>query len=90
MTQALMGRRPAADMHIPIALMPCDPLGSLTKWPHTCCLSILHYVQGSSLFILGWNVGLFQALFADVAARWALEMVEGRLRVTKEQVRVSL
>ncbi|PNW85035.1 hypothetical protein CHLRE_03g168900v5 [Chlamydomonas reinhardtii] len=43
-------------------------------------------IGGSSLFILGWNVGLFQALFADVAARWALEMVEGRLRVTKEQM----
>ncbi|KAG2442865.1 hypothetical protein HXX76_002944 [Chlamydomonas incerta] len=43
-------------------------------------------IGGSSLFILGWNVGLFQALFADVAARWALEMVEGRLAVTKEQM----
>ncbi|KAG2443067.1 hypothetical protein HYH02_009482 [Chlamydomonas schloesseri] len=43
-------------------------------------------IGGSSLFILGWNVGLFQALFADVCARWALEMVEGRLQITKEQM----
>ncbi|KXZ56667.1 hypothetical protein GPECTOR_1g600 [Gonium pectorale] len=41
---------------------------------------------GSSLFVMGWNVGLLTCLFADLAARWALELVEGRIRKTTEEM----
>ncbi|KXZ56669.1 hypothetical protein GPECTOR_1g602 [Gonium pectorale] len=41
--------------------------------------------QGSSLFIM-WNVGFLTCLQSDVAARWALEMVEGRIRKNTEEM----
>ncbi|KAG2483378.1 hypothetical protein HYH03_017733 [Edaphochlamys debaryana] len=44
-------------------------------------------VGGSSLFITGWDVGLYPPLEADLASRWAVEMVEGRIKVTPDQMR---
>ncbi|KAG2499374.1 hypothetical protein HYH03_002949 [Edaphochlamys debaryana] len=46
-----------------------------------------HEIGGRSLFVLGWNPGLYGCLIADIAARWVLEMAEGRIRVSREQMR---
>ncbi|KAG2499363.1 hypothetical protein HYH03_002938 [Edaphochlamys debaryana] len=73
-----------------LPFLPPDLYGKIVRPDGTLDLYHKAYpfeIGGSSLFVLGWNVGLFVPVAADITARWALEKVEGRIKVTQDQMR---